>query len=229
MLCLRIVHQNIVPVLYDRHLLQCPVLVIECAVVKGDPLAAVALDQGCVNVGPILFAEVFLLQGIPHAQPGHLFRQKGFPPVTGGPRAVRVLPEAPDLHQPNAVRRCRAKLDKLAAKGFTQGAVLMSFFRDDADDLAPLFPHPFPDRLQDGRLSGAGRPEYGEIAVGVLIVIIKVDQHGGAVVEIQAQENAAGIAELIGGKRKRSGHTSGQSVSSAFPLNIRIKPQAGEE
>ncbi len=156
-------HQQVVPVLYHGHLLQrLAVRLKQTGVVKGDPEPSIALNQRGINVAPVLLGEAPLLQGVPHGQPGHFFRQQGVPPDLS---AVGIGAEPANLHQADAVRRGRAQLDELAAHGLTEGAVLVPLLRHDADDLPSLFPQALGDALEHGGLARAAGAEGGEIAV----------------------------------------------------------------
>ena len=101
----------------------------------------------------------------------------------------------------------------------------MSLLRDDVDHLALLLPEPFPDALKQGGLAGSAVPERGEIAIGIFVVIIQVNEHRGTVIEVQAKENAFLVAQFKGGKGKCRGDTGSQSIAAAFPLNIGIGDQ----
>ena len=230
MLCLRLFHQHVIPVLDNRGLLQRnAVLQKQAGIVKGDPEAPVALDQGGVNIAPVLLGKAPLLQGVPDREPGHLFRQQGFPAYFSGACAVGVGAQPPDLHQADAVRGGRPQLDKLAAYRLAERAVLVAFFRHDADNLPALFPQALGDALEHGGFARAAGAEGGEVAVGVLVVVKEVHKCRGAVVEIQPQEDAARIAQLVGRERKRPGNPLGQGVAAAFPLDVRVGHQQGQE
>ena len=222
---LRALHQQVVPVLHHGHLFQrFAILLKQDCVVESDPKAAVALDEGGVDVASVLLGESPLLQGVPHRQPGHLLRQQGIP---AGLPTVGAGAEPADLHQPGAVRGGRSQLDELAAHGLAERAVLVALLRHDADDLPALFPQTLGDALEHGGLARAAGAEGGEVAVGVLVVVKEVHKCRGAVVEIQPQEDAARIAQLVGREGKRPGNPLG--VAAAFPLNIRVGHQQGQK
>lgn len=80
------------------------------------------------------------------------------------------------------------------------------FFRHDADNLPALFPQALGDALEHGGFARAAGAEGGEVAVGVLVVVKEVHKCRGAVVEIQPQEDAARVAQLVGREGKRPGN-----------------------
>ena len=80
MLGFRPFQQDIVPVGDDGHFLECSVFIHHGGIVKGDPVAVVALHQRGVQIVLVLLREILLLQGIPNDEPGNLVRQHGVVP-----------------------------------------------------------------------------------------------------------------------------------------------------
>lgn len=94
----------------------------------------------------------------------------------------------------------------------------MAFFRHDADNLPALFPQALGDALEHGGFARAAGAEGGEVAVGIFVVVKEVHKGRGPVVEIQAQEDAARVAQLVGRERKRPGNPLCQGVAAAFVI-----------
>ena len=104
----------------------------------------------------------------------------------------------------------------------------MPLFRRDDDNALALLPKPPAEALERDRLTRAGGAADPPISVGVLVVVVGVKEHRRAVIEIQSQEDAVVVAQLIGGKGKRRSHTGGQCVAACLSFNIRIKCQNGQ-
>ena len=104
----------------------------------------------------------------------------------------------------------------------------MSLFRRDDDNALALLSEPTAEALERDRLARAGGAADPPIPVGVLVVVVGVKEHRRAVIEIQSQEDAVVVAQLIGGKGKRRSHTGGQRIAPRFSLNIRVKREDRE-
>ena len=104
----------------------------------------------------------------------------------------------------------------------------MPLFRRDDDNALALLPKPPAEALERDRLTRAGGAADPPISVGVLVVVVGVKEHRRAVIEIQSQEDAVVVAQLIGGKGKRRSHTGGQRIAPRFSLNIRVKREDRE-
>ena len=80
----------------------------------------------------------------------------------------------------------------------------MSFFGDDIDDSLALFPQTAADTLIRDSLSNTGRTTQPDVTIGILVVVIRVQKDGGAIVEIDPEKDAVAVAEFIRGKGKGS-------------------------
>ena len=221
--------EHVVPVFQNGHLLKIAVLVHQRVILEGDAIPPVALHQGGVQVVLVLVAHVLLLEGIPDQQAGDLrgqYRVAALLQVVQVRIAVQRL--APDGHKIGTVLRGRGQPQIEPADLFTKRPELMPLLGDDEDDATPLLPDPAAEALQGDALAYAGGAANPQVAVGVLVIVIGVQEHRGAVVEIEAEKNAVAVAELIGDKRKGGGHAGGQGIAARFALHIRVERQEGQ-
>ena len=183
---LRLLPQDVVPLLDNGHLLDGhAVLLKQAGIVKGDPPAAVALNQRGVDVVHVLLRQIALLERIPYGEPGDFLRQQGLPALgTAILSCVGRGFQTANVHQADTIRGGRPQLDKLAAHRLAQGTVLMALFGDNVDHLPLLLPKPLADALKQGGLARSAVAERGKVAVGVFVVIVQVDEYRRAVVEV---------------------------------------------
>ena len=104
----------------------------------------------------------------------------------------------------------------------------MALLGHDEDDPPPLLPQPSAQTLEGKGLARAGGAADPAVAVGVFVVVIGVQEHRGAVIQVQPQKNPVAVAELIGGKGERRRYAGGEGVASGFALHVRVQGQQGE-
>ncbi|MPN06673.1 hypothetical protein SDC9_153929 [bioreactor metagenome] len=104
----------------------------------------------------------------------------------------------------------------------------MSLFGYDVNNLLPLLPQPSANGLKRKGFASAGGAAHPGIAVGVLVIVVKVQKHRRAVVHVETEKNAALVAELVRGKGEGRRDAAGQGVSPGLPLNIRVQRQQGQ-
>ena len=223
MLGFRLFKQNIVPVGNDGHFLEHPVFIHHGGVVKGDPVAVVALHQRGVQIVFVLLREILLLQGVPDDEPGDLIRQHGVVPrrqlLYSG---IGVQCPTADSHDVGAIPRGRRQAQIQAAQLLTVGAELVAFLGNDAYHTLALLPQASGQTLERYALAGAGVAADPPVAVGVFVVVVRVEEHRGLVVEVQPQKDTIAVAVLIGHKGKCRSYAGGQRIAAALALNVGI-------
>ena len=201
MLRFRFRAERFVPVRDRGHFLQLPALIIERGVVKGNAEPLIALHQRGVQIVLVLVAEILFQQRIEDDEPGDLVSQNGV--VTGRQAAqagIGIQRGAPDGHDVDAVLGGRGQADKLSADLFAQGAELVAFLGNDVNDLPPLLPQTATQGEQRKGLARAGGAADPPVSVGVLVIIIGVQEHRRLVIHIESEKHAVFIAEFIRGK-----------------------------
>ena len=174
----------------------------------------------------VLIGQIPLLQGVPDDEPGDLIGQHRVVPGGHVPQAgVAVQGPAPDGHDVGAVLGGGGQAQVQPAQQLAQGAELVALLGHDEDHPPPLLPQPPAQALQGERLAHAGGPADPAVAVGIFVVIVGVQKHRGAVVEVQPQEDAVAVAELVGGKGKSRRHAGGKGIAPGFALHVRVQGQ----
>ena len=131
--------QHVVPVRQNGHSAKTPVFVQHGSIVKRDAIAPVTLDQRCVQIVPILIAEVAFLQAVPDDKPRNFIRQHRI--IAGGkPFEARVGIErfSADGHNIGAVRRGWRHTQIQAAELFAARSKFVTFLWDDVNDTLAL-------------------------------------------------------------------------------------------
>jgi len=108
----------------------------------------------------------------------------------------------------------------------------VAFLGNDAHHALSLLPQASGQALERYALAGAGVAADPPVAVGVFVVVVRVEEHWGLVVEIQPQKDAVAIAVLIGHKGESRGYAGSQRIAAALTLNVGIQcdqRQCGEE
>ena len=104
----------------------------------------------------------------------------------------------------------------------------MALLGHNEDHPPPLLAQPPAQALEGERLAHAGGAADPTVAVGIFVVVVGVQKHRGAVVEVQPQEDAVAVAELVGGKGKGGSHAGGEGIAPGFALHVRVQGQQGE-
>ena len=99
----------------------------------------------------------------------------------------------------------------------------MAFLGNDAHHTLALLPQASGQALERYALAGAGVAADPPVAVGVFVVVVRVEEHWGLVIEIQPQKDAFAIAVLIGHKGERRSYAGGQRVAAALALNVAVQ------
>ena len=99
----------------------------------------------------------------------------------------------------------------------------MAFLGNDAHHTLSLLSQASGQTLERYALAGAGVAADPPVAIGVFIVIVRVKEYWGLVVEVQTQKEAVAVAVLIGHKGERRSYAGGQRVAAAFTLNVGIQ------
>ena len=141
---------------------------------------------------------------------------------------VGVQRRAPDGHEVGAVLGGRGHAEIEPTEFFTQWPELMALFRGDDDNPLPLLPQAAAEGKQREGLAGTGGPADPPVAVGVLVVVVGVEEYRRFVIHVDTQEYAVLVAELVGGKGERRGHAACQSVAAGLALDVRVQRQHGQ-
>ena len=164
------------------------------------------------------------MQGIPDDEPGDLVRQHGVVPrrqLLYSGIGVQCL--AADSHDIGTIPRGGGQAQIQAAQLLAVGAELVAFLGNDAHHTLALLPQASGQALERYALAGTGVAADPPVAVGVFVVVVRVEEHWGLVVEIQPQKDAVAIAVLIGHKGERRSYAGGQRIAAALALNVGIQ------
>ena len=99
----------------------------------------------------------------------------------------------------------------------------MAFLGNDAHHTLALLPQASGQALERYALAGAGVAANPPVAVGVFVVVVRVKEYRGLVVEVQPQKDAVAVAVLIGHKGECRSYAGGQRVAAALALNVGIQ------
>ena len=158
----------------------------------------------------VLIAQIPFLEGIPDNEPGDLVGQHRIIPGGHVPQSgVGIQGLAADRHNVGAVLGGGRHLQVQPAQQFAQGTELMAFLGHNEDDPLPLLAEPASHTLEGKGLAGPGGAADPAVAVGVFVIVVWVQEHRRAVIEIQPQEHAVAVAEFVGGEGEGGGHPGG--------------------
>ena len=99
----------------------------------------------------------------------------------------------------------------------------MAFLGNDAHHTLSLLPQASGQTLERYALAGAGVAADPPVAVGVFVVVVRVEEHWGLVVEIQPQKDAVAVTVLIGHKGESCGYAGSQRIAAALALNVGVQ------
>ena len=101
----------------------------------------------------------------------------------------------------------------------------MPLFGDDVYDALALLPKAVAQTLEREGFARAGAAAEPDVAVGVLVIVIRVQKSRRTVIHVQSQKDAVAVTELIGRKGKGRRHTACEDIAARFALKVWVYVQ----
>ena len=171
--------------------------VAERFIVVRNALFGIGADHGFIEKLPLLMVHVGDQQAEKDVQPLDLGGQHG---VLHG-AAVKLFIDRTvclsDLHDVDAVGRCRRDLDERPADVGAGPMKFVTFERRNDEHLNPFSPHPQRHELHSKGLAAAARAENGDVGIFVDTRIKDIYDDKRIVVFVDAEQDAVVITQLI--------------------------------
>ena len=231
--CVRRFFQHVVEVPKHRH--DAVTVGVDGAdqrcVFMGDAAFRVGADQRLVQQLTLFVRHVRDKQGEEDVQPLDFGGEHRLFDARSIQQLVSGFVHLADLHNVDAVLRCRRDLNELTADVGAGAVELMAFQRRDDEHLNALAAHPCRHELHREALSGSAGAENGNVGVLIYAGVKDIHDDEAVVMLVDAQQDAVVVAHLIGCERVAACRTERQYVAlrplkqSALQRNQRQRRQ----